>query len=60
MAQVYVFQSPKIINPVYIPEPAEVINPSIQNVVGCCKQITLLILYQVSSKKFCLSGHNAM
>jgi hypothetical protein len=38
-----------ITNPRYFQQPIEIIIPSIQNAVGICEQISILIHYQVSS-----------
>jgi len=43
------FCLPNIINPMYIQQLTEMIPPPSQNTVGVCNQITLLILYCISS-----------
>jgi len=45
----YVFL-PNIINPMYIQNLREMVLSSSQNTVAICKQITLLILYYMSSR----------
>jgi len=44
------FSLPNIINPIYIEQLREMIPPPIQNIVKVCNQITLLIVYCVSSR----------
>ena len=44
------FCLPNIVNPMYIQQLREMVPPSSQNTVGACNQITLLILYYVSSQ----------
>jgi hypothetical protein len=41
-----------MLNDMYIQELTEVILPPIKNVWGICKQITILILYHISSRVF--------
>ena len=41
---------PNIINPMYIQQLREMVPPPSQNTVGICKQITLFILYYISSR----------
>jgi len=41
---------PNITNPMYIQQLREMVPPPSQNTVGICKQITLLILYCISSR----------
>jgi hypothetical protein len=42
------FHLPNLTNPTYIKQLREVIFPSIQNAVGICMQIIILIFYEVS------------
>jgi hypothetical protein len=49
MAQLYVFQS-NTVNPMYIQQLKKVLLPPVQNIVGLCKQITILIFYEVISR----------
>jgi hypothetical protein len=44
------FSLPNIINPVYMQQLGEMIPPPSQNTVGVCNQVTLLILYYISSR----------
>jgi hypothetical protein len=44
------FSLPNIINPVYIQQLGEMIPPPSQNNVGVCNQVTLLILYYITSR----------
>src|SRR5215470_9196989 len=44
------FSLPNIINPVYIEQLGEMIPPPSQTIVGVCNQVTLLILYYISSR----------
>jgi hypothetical protein len=48
-AELYVFYLPNIINPTYIQQLRNLIHLSIENFVQICKQIHILILYQVGS-----------
>jgi len=43
MAQLYEFCLPTIIDTIYIQQPTKVILPSVPNIVGIWKQITILI-----------------
>jgi len=49
MAQLFAFYMPSIINAIHIQKLTEIILPSAQNIVGTCRQITIL-KYQVSSR----------
>jgi len=44
------FCLPNITNPLYIQQLRETVPPPSQNTVGICNQITLLILYYISSR----------
>ena len=44
------FCLPNVINPMYIQQLREMIPPPTQNTVGVCNQVTLLILYYISSR----------
>ena len=44
------FCLPNIINPMYIQQPINMVPPPSQNTVAVCNQITLLILYYISSR----------
>jgi len=44
------FCMPNIINAMYTQQVREVILPSVQNILGICKQITILIFYYISSR----------
>ena len=44
------FCVPNIINPMHILQLGEIVPPRSQNTVGICNQITLLILYSISSR----------
>jgi hypothetical protein len=48
------FYPPNIINPMCIEQLREMDPPPSQNTVGFCKQITLLILYYISSRSITL------
>jgi hypothetical protein len=50
MAQRMYFSLPNIVNPMYNEKLTKVIIPPIKNIVRICKQITILIFYQVSSR----------
>ena len=44
------FYLPKIMSPMYIQQLTEMVPPHSQNTVGVCNQITLFILYYISSR----------